>query len=125
MEAFRDLLLKGHHQQLRQQQGRAVFPDHLHDVRFLPLVLLPNGFEAGLAEFHADRVRSLLRDHAIDQVGAFPGNMGGADEDDLPAVDGQAMYISMIQQDVPSKPDRKGPEMPDFSTRYYQHWKGM
>ena len=81
-----DAPLEGRQHEVGQQQHRFFFPHHLHDIHVLPPGLVSQGLVARRAQLHADGVRLFGGNGASHQLGAFPGDMGRADEQDLFAV---------------------------------------
>ena len=102
VEFLGDLPLQGGHDELGEEDARPLLADHLDDVGLLPLVPLADRLVAGSAELDADRVRLLLVDDPLDQIGAFARDVGRADQDDLPALQGDAVDILVFQMVSPS-----------------------
>ena len=102
VEFLGDLPLEGGHDELGEEDGGPLLPDHLDDVGLLPLVPLADRLVAGPAELDADRIRLLLVDDPLHQIGALPGDMGRSDQDDLPAFQGDAVDILVFQIVFPS-----------------------
>ncbi len=91
-----DPLLKRRQNEIGQQQKGFLFLDDLDDIHILPLIFHADGLVAGCAQLHTDRVRFFGLDHRSHQIGAFPGNMGGADQHDFLVFELQVMNHIMI-----------------------------
>jgi hypothetical protein len=85
-EPVREFFLEGGHEELGEELGGLLFPDHLEKVRFFPFLLPGDGFVPRPAQLDADRVRPFPVDDPLHEIGAFPGNVGGPDENDFPVL---------------------------------------
>ena len=83
---------------LGEENGGPFFPDHLDDIRLLPLVLLADCLVAGSAELDADRIRFFRLDDLLHQIDAVPRDVGRPDQNDLPALDGYAVDVFVFQE---------------------------
>ena len=81
-DSFAQTALETGEDQVGHQEKPLAFPDNLGYVQFFPVVRFGHGRIAPAVQFHADDVGLFFPDDPADFFNAFPGNMGGSDEDD-------------------------------------------
>ena len=86
-------LLEGGQGQVGQQKRRLAPLDDLDQVQGFPSVLVAQGLQPLTVQFDTNRIGQFLGDDPLHGIDGVLGNMGGADQDDVLAVDFDPMNV--------------------------------